>query len=236
MIRHITYTDENMTISAAKCSESALTHGCDTSFVYKCEHLSEYFKWRNSETLNKPRGAGYWIWKPEIIRMELEKAQENDIVLYTDAGVEIIGDVRHLANAMDEIALLFHNQWWHHEWCKGDVMATMQGYKPTHQLQATAMLWLKCVPTMRFIKEWLMLCETPGFIDDSPSRTPNHEHFQEHRHDQAILTSLQIGRINSHWWPASYVDGKFTYPKNGERDGYPVIFNHHRKRNNEWQA
>ena len=35
---------------------------------------------------NNKRGYGYWLWKPYINLKLLEKINENDIVLYTDAG------------------------------------------------------------------------------------------------------------------------------------------------------
>jgi len=74
-------------------------------------------------------------------------------------------------------------------------------------------------------------------IDDSPSRNRNHPEFQEHRHDQAILTTMAYrGGIPLHWWPAMYNDGAFTYEKLPcyAGDDYPVLFHHHRRRDNEW--
>ena len=33
-----------------------------------------------------PRGGGYWIWRPIIINQPLEKIEENDFLVYLDAG------------------------------------------------------------------------------------------------------------------------------------------------------
>jgi len=38
------------------------------------------------DVLNQPRGGGYWIWKSYIIADALSKLNDNDILLYTDAG------------------------------------------------------------------------------------------------------------------------------------------------------
>jgi hypothetical protein len=76
-------------------------------------------------------------------------------------------------------------------------------------------------------------------IDDSPSVFPNHPEFREHRHDQAILTTLAYREgIKLHYWPASYNDGAFIYEKLPEyaQDNYPIMFNHHRKRNHEFES
>jgi hypothetical protein len=233
MIRHITYTDQNMTISAAKCGDSALDFGCDSSRIYMQPMLDRDFLIRNIQTLSLPRGAGYWIWKPQIILQEFEHAQDGDYVIYTDAGIEFIRPVQLLINEMDEFCMLFGNQYKHHEWCKGDVL------KPEHigknQLQASAMIFKVCPESVEFLHEWRNMCEVHGMITDAPSTKPNHPNFSEHRHDQAILTTLQLSQgIKSHYWPANYLDGKFEYPRLNHKDTYPVIFHHHRKRNDEW--
>jgi hypothetical protein len=36
------------------------------------------------------RGAGYWTWKPEVIRMTFEKMNYGDELLYADNGCEIL--------------------------------------------------------------------------------------------------------------------------------------------------
>jgi len=235
MIRHITYTDHNMLISAKQCRVSAMLNGCNESTIYNQSMLFDSFRARNAEILKAERGAGYWIWKPQIILQELKQCDADDVVIYTDAGVEFINSVQHLVNAMDDFCLIFGAHNWHHEYCKGDALPI--GYEPTKQVQATAMMFKYSNYTIEFVKEWLKLCQRPGLIDDSPSVKPNHSDFKDHRHDQALLTNLVIDRqINLHWWPAHYKydGGQFTYAKNGHTDKYPAIFYHHRKRNSEW--
>ena len=233
MIHHITYTDCNMTISAEKCRDSALKYGCDSSIIYRKELLDESFKIINYDILSYPRGCGYWLWKPQIIIQEMRECDHDDIVIYTDAGVEFINNVSHLIKAMgDESCFLFANNYKHSEWCKGDVMRLSPNYTG-NQIQASAMIFKKSA--LNIVLHWLQTCELRGLIDDSPSLTPNYPGFQEHRHDQAILTAVAVSYgVPLHWWPASYCEGQFTYDKNGRTDQYPVIFNHHRKRNEEW--
>ena len=38
---------------------------------------------------NNKRGYGYWLWKPFLIKKELDKLNENDILIYCDCGCEI---------------------------------------------------------------------------------------------------------------------------------------------------
>lgn len=66
----------------------------------------------------------------------------------------------------------------------------------------------------------------------------NHPEFKENRHDQAILTTMARREgIEQHRWPARYNSGtsaQFDYHDGNYADDYPVLYNHHRKRDHEW--
>jgi hypothetical protein len=61
----------------------------DTIEIYGPEKLSDAFKTEFSDILKKSRGAGYWIWKFDIIKQQLSKLANNDILIYMDAGCSI---------------------------------------------------------------------------------------------------------------------------------------------------
>jgi hypothetical protein len=241
MIHGITYTDENMTKSAALCVNSMRKNGVESYFAYRPYLIQDSFINFNSNIFKVgARGADcYWLFKPYIIYVELMALEENDILIYSDAGVEFINNVSHIIDRMDEDIFFFGNNWNHVDWCKMDViMAINRGDVSilAKQIQASVIFFRNTQKVRDFVKEWLLYCQMPNFIDDSPSKLLNVFTFQEHRHDQAILTSLQIKHgYKLHWWPASYSDGQFTYDKieQYQNDNYPVIFNHHRKRNDE---
>lgn len=161
---------------------------------------------------------------------------------------------------------LFGNNWEHAHWCKRDVIEAVwpDGYRDElyanaernpdatffdtswsrfgKQVQASVIFFRVSDYSRAFVKEWLDWCLFEGgrLIDDSPSRLPNHPEFQEHRHDQAILTTMAYREgIKLHWWPAVYNKGgspEFVYEKLPEYagDDYPVLFSHHRLRDSEW--
>ncbi len=241
MIHGITYTDENMTKSAELCRSSMLKHGFDTCHIFDDNDISYEFKLANKDIFKEGvRGAGcYWLFKPYIIYNELQSLDDGEFLIYSDAGVEFINNVSHIIDRMDEDIFFFGNNWNHVDWCKMDViMAINRGDVSilAKQVQASVIFFRNTQKVRDFVKEWLLYCQMPNFIDDSPSKLLNVFTFQEHRHDQAILTSLQIKHgYKLHWWPASYSDGQFAYDKieQYQNDNYPVIFNHHRKRNDE---
>lgn len=236
MLRHITFSSGNMDISAKLASKSALRYGADESIIHTPKEIDREYYLDNKQILDQPRGAGYWLWKPYFIEQNLMQMEDGDILLYTDAGVEVVNDLKHLTKLKLNI-LLFRNMYIHENWCKMDVMYRVAGWRsmPIKQIQASAMLFIVGDDSLRLVNQWHVWCTINGMIDDSPSIMKNAPGFQEHRHDQAILTCLAHKyQIKTHWWPAQYNDGAFIYD-DGINDGkYPVIFHHHRKRDNEW--
>lgn len=213
-----------------------------------------------------PRRAwAWWAWKPLIIRQEMSWLPDGSTLIYSDAGIKFINNVNYIIDRMghgkpqDDI-FLFGNNWEHAHWCKADVIgavwpeAVEWGAVGTpvdwarfgRQCQASVIFFRVSDYSRRFVGEWLTFSlartvrEGRGeryLIDDSESFFPNHPEFREHRHDQAILTTMAYREgIKLHWWPAMYNDGAFTYEKLPEYAGdtYPAIVHHHRRRDHEW--
>jgi hypothetical protein len=224
-----------MTISQTRCTNSAYKNGVDVVWPQNPDTVSHEFKTINREIFKHERGAGYWLWKPYHIYKAMLLMNEGDILIYCDSGVEIITPVQEIISRMDEDIFFFCNGHQHVHWCKGDVLIKMGCNMLAYhqQVQASTIFFKVNEKTINFVKEWLMYCQMPGFIDDSPSKLPNHPEFAEHRHDQAILTCLQIKYgYKLHWWADKlwYMGMRDRWPQ----DTHPPMFLHHRKRNDEW--
>lgn len=240
---HITFSDNEMTKSAILCRDSAMKQGAHHSIMFNEKCYDPTFYSLNKEILNSKRGAGYWLWKPYIIYNNLLRLSPNDILIYTDAGVEIVNNLDFIIDRMDSDIFLFGNNYRHLDWCKMDAMNTiLPNWHSTFsqankQVQASGIFLRNTDFARAFVGEWLKYCQVDGFINDSQSIAANYATFQEHRHDQALLTCVAYKHgIKLHWWPAHYNNGQFIYDKlpDYSNDSYPVIFHHHRKRNNEW--
>lgn len=236
----VTYSDHTCTISKQVCCEAALTNGVDVCWPQSPDTISEEFK-RFNPILSEHRGGGYWQWKPYVIYQAILKCNDGDTLIYCDAGVKIIENVNHIINVMDQDLFLFSNGHQHVHWCKGDVMQAINesshftrviddpAYQSLQQVQASVIFIRVNDFTRSFIKEWLMWCQMPGFIDDSPSKLPNHPEFAQHRYDQAILTCMAIKYgIKLHYWADAlwYWSQRSRWPD----DHYPLLFEHHRRR------
>jgi hypothetical protein len=264
----VTFATSDMSKSLDLCYESAWRNGMprhnlhDWTFEQLCDlplmELRPSTYWAN-------RGVGYWLWKPYLIELEMRKLQKGDDLIYADAGIEFIAPVSHIIDRMDQDIFLFGNNWEHAHWCKRDVVETVwpdyrMGTVKTEddyryrseqmwlrfgrQCQASVIFFRVSDYTRAFTAEWLDWCLFEGgrLIDDSPSRAPNHPEFREHRHDQAILTTMAYrDGLRLHWWGARYnmdqPDGGFVYPKLPEyaADNYEPFVHHHRKRNADWK-
>ena len=225
-MKHITFASDNMSISAQKCAESCPY----PSKIYTPDDIDPVFAEKNRRVLSQKRGAGYWLWKPYFVHKAL---QDTELLIYTDAGVLFLEDPRLLVDQMRDDIMVFGNRWRHGDWCKMDVLIEMDctQYADSEQLQASCIIMRRSDESLQFAEDWLRWSQIEGMIDDSPSVEPNPPGWREHRHDQAILTNLAFKyKLHFHWWPAVYnVRHRHNYTET-----YPVIFQHHRKRNEEW--
>lgn len=90
MIYFITYANDVFKKAKARlCSEAEATNWFDSVTPYGPDDLDTDFKDKFKDILNKGRGAGYWIWKSYVIRKKLYEMNDNDILVYLDAGCSI---------------------------------------------------------------------------------------------------------------------------------------------------
>lgn len=156
----------------------------------------------HSEFIRKSkRGCGYWLWKPYIIRKMMNKLQDGDIVLYADAGCEIVDKKR-----TDLIPSYFNyvktdkiigtlTKQPEKRWNKMDLVEYLNMenhplYLNSQQRQAGLLLIEVCEQTRFLLNEWYKVACNYHMIDDTPSISQNCEIFKEHRHDQSIYSLL----------------------------------------------
>ena len=272
MIHLVTFSDESMSRAAELCVSSALRYGCDDyDHLYANSLKYHDFYKENESLLSQSRGVGYWAWKPYLIQHALQFGPNGDTVIYADAGIEFIAPVQHIIERMghdepQDDVWLFGNNWEHAHWCKRDTADKIYPARRSlpspktesgkllelvsqwgrfgKQCQASVIFFRVSDYSRAFVAEWLKWCLHDGgrLIDDSPSVLPNHPEFREHRHDQAILTTLAYREgIPLHYWPGVYnrfLGQEFIYEKLPcyASDTYGPMFHHHRLRDHEWPS
>lgn len=178
-------------------------------YLYNEFNFDDSIKVKFGEILNKDvRGFGFWLWKPYFILRSLGNLQDNDILLYLDAGCHLNskGYYRFLkyldiVNKSDSGILLttFEGSGClTRKWTKGDLL---DFYNVKHdksivdapQRQATILFVRKCDKSLKIIKDWLGVYDSNiSLVDDSPSTSGDLEGFIENRYDQSILSILSL--------------------------------------------
>jgi hypothetical protein len=151
------------------------------------------------------RGYGYWLWKPYIIKKTFEKAMDGDIILYVDAGCELLYRKRNLFLhyfqfvqndlIIGSLSITGGKSHYENQYNKMDLIMNLEmndeKYLSTHQRQAGAILFYVNEKTRDLVNKWYDIASNNyHFIDDSPSINKNLNSFIEHRHDQSIFSLL----------------------------------------------
>lgn len=149
--------------------------------------------------LKNHRGHGYWLWKPYMISSIVKNLNDDDIVLYLDAGCEIqqknTAVIQEELNKLKTECLICTGaRQIEKMWNKMDLIEYMNmkntEHVETEQHQSGLILFRVCPETRRLVKEWYETACNYHFIDDTPSVSANFECFREHRHDQSVLSLL----------------------------------------------
>jgi hypothetical protein len=99
----VNYSDKTHKNAQRENANSALsTGGFDEVFSFNFKDLGETFITENKNILSQSRGAGYWMWKPFVIKKALDLINENDILMYSDSGISFIRNIDEIISIMDE--------------------------------------------------------------------------------------------------------------------------------------
>ena len=233
---HISYSNAKYAKSLQSLTYSSSSVGKTDEYIpYTREWLetTDFYR-KNKYILDKPRGSGYWIWKPFIILTTLEQCKDADVVLYSDAGVTVLDDLTPLYNLADQYGkVIFQNAGHINKlWTKRDCYVIMNCDEPKYwnglQVTATFSLWQKNPETIEFLKEYQRYLRDPRIVTDDPNMCgkPNFLEFRDHRHDQSVLSlmaikyNVELFRDPSQWGNA--LKDQFT------NSPYGQLFDHHR--------
>jgi len=149
---------------------------------------------------NNNRGYGYWIWKPYLIKNKLDKINNNDILIYCDAGCQINKDGKErlleyidLLNINNENygIISFQLEFKELLYTKNaifDFMNSDDNCKNALQCMATVLIIKKNEHSTNIIDKWYEIVCNYNLINDYIKN--ENIHFISNRHDQSILSVL----------------------------------------------
>jgi len=196
----INYADESFRLSQQRNSQSGLAvGGFDEVWSFGPQDLDAEFSRRNQHILRQSRGAGFWLWKPYLVQLALQRLRKGDYLFYCDAGSQFINSVDLLINMISQTGqdlLCFELQHAERTWTKRDAFVLLDcdepKYTETKQRLASFSLWRKSQLSDSLAEEWLTAAQDDRLITDQPNQMglPNWEGFCEHRHDQSLFSLL----------------------------------------------
>lgn len=151
---------------------------------------------------NNPRGYGFWIWKPIMIKKYLEKINFGDLLMYCDAGCTINSNGSERFNEYVKMLsseekyndiITFNTDYEEKKWTKMDTFDffNLHSLMDSKHVIATSIFLKKTDNTLDLINEWEYVCVNHrNLIDDSSSKNPNSEFFMDNRHDQSIFSMV----------------------------------------------
>ena len=205
-IHFITYGNELYQNSKKRLhEESTKSRWFDTTTVYGPENLSEEFKHEFNDILKKPRGAGYWIWKFDIIKQQLTKMANNDILIYMDAGctININGKTRfneyiEMLNNSNESIISFQckraieNIYTNKELFHHFNMNVNDNNGNSRQIMGGVLIMKNTENMKKIIDECINVLRTDHLlVTDHYNKMEQSSEFKDNRHDQSILSLVR---------------------------------------------
>lgn len=186
----------------------------DAILTYGPEDLSDNIK-NNSIYVNYAdgKGGGYWIWKSYIIHKTLQQMNENDILVYVDAGCSLYqtSQWNKYFNYLENYDMLaFRINCINEQYIKKNVIQAFNSvnglyWTKYYMIAATVLLLKKTKFTVGLVNEWMKNGTQEMLLDvTAEERKEQVPLFIEHRHDQALLTALiykyrKLGKIKVIW-------------------------------------
>ena len=174
--------------------------GFDKVIEYSPEGLlDEDFRRKNEHILKYKKGAGYWLWKPYIVRKTLEEMGEEDFLFYSDARGLFLGPIDPFIELMrkkNQDILAFIGGYVEAHFTKRDAFILMDcdtaRYADSRQFKVGYHLWRKTAFSMKLVNSWLSYAQDERIITDMSNRCgkENYPGFIEHRYEQSIFSLL----------------------------------------------
>jgi hypothetical protein len=168
----------------------------------KDEEYKEFWNKHKDFIENNSRGYGYWIWKSHIIQNLINKINDDDIVVYVDAGCNL--NVNGINRMLEYLEMVKNSEYgifafqMNHlpekTWTKMDLFKYFDCINEkilnSGQMVGGINITRKCKHSIELINKWTETVCDYHLVSNEPSIIPNDPTFNENRHDQSIFSLL----------------------------------------------
>ena len=196
----------------------------DNIKVFGVNDLSISLKKRIKSRITKfdLRGYGYWCWKPYIIKKFSKSLPKNAIIQYMDVGTEInLNGKKNLKNYLKMVnkenfltfkykpslkikSNLFKIQVYReYQFTKSDIFKKFKlnlnsSISKDFQILSGIFFFKNNKKSYKIIHEWEKEMRNENLIDDTPSKSLNHQDFISNRHDQSFFSIIcKLNKVKS---------------------------------------
>jgi hypothetical protein len=167
----------------------------DKVYSFSPEDIDTEFYEQNKAILSQERGNGLWLWKPYFILNVMNELSYCDWLVYLDSGALYIRDVHPLIQKLkdsNQDIMLFEIPLIESQWTKKEVFLSMNAYTEeirfTNQTMGTIIIIIISEKSIKFIKQWLELCQDETLIMPKEKDETENEWYIAHREDQSVLS------------------------------------------------
>jgi hypothetical protein len=202
----ISYFNDRFEKSSARLRSEASEFKEFLNFkLLQSKNLPESFRKEFKKILNKKKGAGFWIWKPFIIKHQLDLIKNGEYLLYLDAGCTInkkgkgrYFEYLNMLNSSDIgcISFKFNNSWRPEKhWTTNEIFKYFgvkdASIKNTGQFISTIHILQKKEHSVFLVDKWIQT-----LYDDRELFTDHYANnqklfFKKNRHDQSVFSVLR---------------------------------------------
>lgn len=204
-IHFITYGNNVFKNSKERLQKEAInSNWFDTITICGPENLSKNFKSEFNDILEKPRGAGYWIWKFDIIKQQLTNLDNNDILIYIDAGCSIntkgrtrFNEYIEMLNNSNESVISFQMPHIEKKYTIKELfnyfnMNPNDNNGNSGQFVGGILIMKNNEKMMKIIDESINVLRSDHLlVTDHYNKIEQHSEFIDNRHDQSILSVIR---------------------------------------------
>jgi hypothetical protein len=205
-IHFVTYGDDKYTNSKRRIADQADNMNIfDNIIVLNKNDLPDNLPDITKNVLNMPRGGGYWIWKPIIIKTLMDKINENDIIVYVDSGSTLnksgIYRFNQYINMLSDLKsnksmIRFKMNIPEYKYTSTQIFEHFKVHNKKNitddgQYMATSFLIRKCRISETIINLWYKTAiESPLLFTDMFNNVNKNNEFVDNRHDQSIFSVI----------------------------------------------
>lgn len=171
----------------------------DNICIYSPEMLSDWFKKTFCDILRCQRGGGYWIWKFDIILQELDKMDDDDVLVYLDAGCSIVktGEKRfneyiEMLKQSEHNSIAFVLREKEKEYTTQEIYNTLLSeVDDSGQIMGGCQIYKKNKKLIKMFNEIIDILKKDPYLITDKYNSSQKSYFIDNRHDQSILSLMR---------------------------------------------